>query len=177
MKENRFFIFAILISLALHWYFLRCETEYLSEQESAIYIPVTLTLASHISREQPVESREMIIPKLPGAEKGGLVFKQGTITKLAQRYIEIVAEEIEKRRFSPPESRYYRLIGNVKIAFSIDRYGRFHNITIVRSSGDALLDATALKAIKNTDGRVKRPAWAGTRVLNVSMVLKYQYSL
>ncbi len=178
MKENRFFILAVVFSLVLHFYLFRFDNDFFSEEEAGIYIPVTLTPESNIVKEKPSEHKELIVPELPGdIDKTGAVFRRGSLSRLTKRYIEIVAKEIEKRKFNPPDSRYYGLIGNVTVGFTIGPYGRFHNIIIISSSGDRLLDATALRAVKDTDGRIKRPAWAGSKTLKISLVIKYQYRL
>ena len=177
MRENRFFILAVIFSVGLHLIFFRFDTDFFEERNAAVYIPVTLTPESNIVKERTVEQKKMIVPELPGSQTGGAVIKKGSLSALVKRYIEIVSEEIEKRKFSPEESRYYGLIGNVTVGFTIGPRGRFHDIVILSSSGDRLLDTTALRAVQDTDGRIKRPAWAGNRPLKVSLVIKYQYRL
>jgi TonB family protein len=55
--------------------------------------------------------------------------------------------------------------------------GNFTGITILRSSGDKLLDKTALNAVAASSNAVKRPAVTGRGNLSVSTTVKYQYGL
>ena len=178
MKSDRLFVVAVVLSIGLHLLLLRVQADMFGETDTTVYIPVTLTPAAEIEREQAAEPQEMIVPELPdGADAEGAVVRRGSLSALEDRYLEIVAEEIEKRKFTPNESRYYGLIGNVTVGFVVGPRGRFHQIGVVRSSGDALLDATALRAVQATDGHIKRPPWAGSRELTVQLVIKYQYRL
>lgn len=178
MKVDRVFVAAVALSIGLHLLLLRLEADAFGEVDTTVYIPVTLTPAAEIERERAREFQEMIVPELPdGAATDGAVVRRGSLSALEDRFLEIVVEEIERRKFVPDESRYYGLIGNVTVGFVVGPHGRFHQIGVVRSSGDALLDATALRAVRATDGLIERPAWAGSRELTVQLVVKYQYRL
>jgi len=177
LKENRFFISALFFSILLHIYICDFKRDFFKDDEGGAYIPVTLKEAKETKRSKPSPPKKMIIPKLPEYGSSGGYSRRASLSSLIKRYIDIVIEEIEKNKFSPEQSRYYGLIGNVTVGLTIDPSGRFHNITILSPSGDKLLDATALRAVKNTDGKVKRPAWAGSSPLKISLVIKYQYRL
>ncbi len=175
-RQNRIYLLALGLSVVLHLALLRWELDIFGERGAKVFIPVTLTPAVEREKE-PAVAREMLVPALPADMSEGAVTRRGSLSALENRYVEFVVAEIEKRKFSPPESRYYGLIGNVVLGFVIGPRGRFQDMRLVRSSGDKLLDATALRALAAVDGRVKRPPWAGSRELPVQIVLKYQYRL
>lgn len=167
------------ISLILHLYIFKTGSFVLPGIGTRIEIPVTLVPESEIPRrtipamnEKPV-SMPASVDKLPGKGIYTKAYKDILMTK----YLAFVRDEVEKRRFSPPDSRYYGLIGNVLVGFTIYGDGTFHEISVLGSSGDALLDTTAVNAVKNSSGLIKRPSWSGYHTLRVSMTIKYQYSL
>ncbi len=176
-RQNRVYLLALGLSVVLHLALLRCELDIFGERGAKVFIPVTLTPAVEWEKEPVAAAREMVVPALPADMSEGTVSRRGSLSALENRYVEFVVAEIEKRKFSPPESRYYGLIGNVVLGFVIGPRGRFQNMRLVRSSGDKLLDATALRALAAVDGHVKRPPWAGSRELPVQVVVKYQYRL
>jgi TonB family protein len=94
-----------------------------------------------------------------------------------QNYLELVFENIETMKFTPPETRSAKLIGNVKLAFEITDDGSFENIQIIRGSGTKKLDETALRAVYSANGKSERPEILGKDKIAVEYVLKYQFSL
>ena len=89
----------------------------------------------------------------------------------------MIKKEIDKRKFTPSEAAYYGLIGNVTIGFVITGNGSFTALTVLRTSGDKLLDKTALNAVADASNSVKRPAATGRQDLRVNVTVKYQYGL
>ena len=175
--ERRVFTIAILLSLALHLFLITRQPELFKEGNSAgISIPVTLSpeLVRH-PRPEPRKAAPKSIPLNPEQGEGG--FTRSSTSELVDKYLLYLREAVEKNKYQPPQSRYYRLIGNTTVAFDILADGTFQHIRTLRSSGDELLDRTALKAIAFTNGTYKRPTWSGRQVLHVSFILKYQYGL
>jgi len=177
MKEERVFIAAVIVSMVLHLLLLRVDAGVFTEPSAAVYIPVTMTPASNLEQERADEPPEMVVPELPDQHSDGAAARRGSLSALEDRYIEVVREEIERRKFTPAGSRYYGLIGSVTVGLVVGPRGRFHDVAIIHSSGDQLLDATALRAVAATNGHIKRPPWSGSRELTVRLVIKYQYRL
>ncbi|MDX2495772.1 MAG: TonB family protein [Desulfuromusa sp.] len=51
------------------------------------------------------------------------------------------------------------------------------NVRILESSGDKLLDQSAVEAINKASGKTKRPQDTGFKTIHTSAVIKYQYGL
>ncbi len=177
-RDSGIFAVAIVLSTIVHivWANSRIEPLNNGYQESFV-IPVSLDSRSSMQAEKQLEIQPVAktIPFEPGSGDGYL--KQRNQNELINKYLFYLREEIEHNKYQPPESRYYRLIGNVKVAIDILGNGSFSNIRISRSSGDALLDKTAFNAISHTNGTYKRPQWTGYKTLRAVFVLKYQYGL
>jgi protein TonB len=94
-----------------------------------------------------------------------------------RQYITWVREAIEQRKFQPDRQGLEGLIGNARYAFTITAEGAFTDIKLTRTSGDALLDRTALLGILAASGVVKRPKITGRSPLSVTVAVKYQHSL
>jgi TonB family protein len=94
-----------------------------------------------------------------------------------RRYLQTIREEIEKNKKATATADYSEWIGNVKIRFSISGYGIFSNVQILESSGNKPLDQSAMKAIKMASGKIKRPQSSGSKTIQTSAVIKYQYGL
>ena len=89
------------------------------------------------------------------------------------RYLDEVDDAIHARRFSGARD----LIGYAVCAFTIDPDGGFQDVTLIRSSGDRRLDASALNAVRSASGVVSRPAIIGPDPIHGSLQVKYQYAL
>ena len=90
------------------------------------------------------------------------------------KYLDAVDEAIHAKRL---EVGAADLIGVARCAFAIMSDGRFSDVGIVKSSGDARLDSSALRAVRAASGVVKRPSILGTDVMRISLEVKYQYGL
>ncbi len=88
-----------------------------------------------------------------------------------------VCKAIEQRKFQPSRQGLEDLIGNASYAFTIMADGSFADLRLVRGSGVARLDQTALLAIHAASGVVKRPKITGSAPLHISVTVKYQQSL
>jgi len=108
--------------------------------------------------------------------KSGNYSLNSTRTAINQ-YLLDLREELEKNKYILTEPNHFRLIGNVKIGFSISSDGIFFNIRITESSGDQFLDRSALSAVSGTSGKTKRPKNTGAKNIQTSAVIKYQYGL
>ena len=88
-----------------------------------------------------------------------------------KQYLSMVRKAIEEPKYPTPESRSYGLIGNITFGFDILGNGEFRSIRIMESSGDELLDRTAVEAIERGSGKIKRPQVTGHRTIKTSVVI------
>ena len=177
LKESRVFIAAIALSIIIHIYFFRIDFSIIKEGGGEIEIPVTfIPDARKSTSEKPAkEEKQLILPEDKPAAGG--YYKSYDKNRLLNSYLELIKNEIDKRKFSPPESMYYGLIGNVVIEFTITGKGNFNGIRVLRSSGDPLLDKTAVQAVADSSNKVKRPSAIGNNRVRVNVTVKYQHGL
>jgi len=179
LRDDSFFIIAIGISLVIHLYVMGKDTGFSLERAACIEIPVTMIPDSEVhERTKPaVQEEQVSMPTSMETHPGNGIYTKEYRNILIKKYLSFIRDEIQNRKFVPPDSRYYGLIGNVLVGFTVYGDGTYHDVIVLRSSGDCLLDATAVNAVKSTSGRIKRPDWSGRRDLHVSMTIKYQYDL
>ena len=178
MKGNRFFIIALAVSALLHFYFITEGIILPSDKSGQIEIPVTFIPGAErdITPDlKKVEEKQIEVPEDRPQKKG--YYSAAGKDRMMKRYLEMIAEDIDKRKFSPVESEYYGLIGNATVGFVITAEGLFRDISILSPSGDELLDRTALNAVADSSGKIKRPAATGKQGVRVYIVVKYQYGL
>lgn len=120
-----------------------------------------LSLAAPISLEQ-------VAPTEPVADSAA----DRRRAALAE-YLDALAEAVHARR----ALRSGHLIGNARIRVTIDARGRFAEIALAASSGDAALDADALDAVRAASGAVPRPEVLGSAPMTLTLTVKYQFSL
>ncbi len=177
LKENRFFIAAVVFSVLIHLYLFKVNFSVEKEGSEWIEIPVTfIPDAKRIIPEKAIKQQKQITVPEEKSSAGGY-YKSYDKNRIVNSYLELIRKEIDKRKFTPSEAAYYGLIGNVTIGFVITGNGSFTGITVLRSSGDKLLDKTALNAVAASSNAVKRPAVTGRGNLSVSATVKYQYGL
>lgn len=177
MKDNVFFIIAIAVSIGIHLYLLKINFAYTEGGRGEIEIPVTFIPDARrtIPEKHAVKEKQITIPDDKPAADG--YYTAYNKSRLLNSYLDLLKKEIENRKFSPPESMYYGLIGNAVVVFTITGDGLFTGIGILRSSGNPLLDKTAVNAVEAASGRVKRPAASGKNNVRVNVTVKYQYGL
>lgn len=88
-------------------------------------------------------------------------------------YLDALAEAVHARRSVGGGG----LIGNAAVALVVDAAGRFSEISLASSSGNAALDADALAAVRAASGAVARPRGLGTAPLRLVLEVKYQFDL
>jgi len=178
LKENRIFIIALAVSAILHFYFIIESFDLPFNRSGDIEIPVTFIPGAE--RDVPPEpeknnDKQITLPEDRPAKKG--YYSAAGKDRLMKLYLEMLAEEIDRRKFSPEESKYYGLIGNTTVGFIVNGDGSFRDLVILNPSGDELLDKTALNAVAETSGKVKRPVATGRSSIKVYITVKYQYGL
>lgn len=163
--------------MLLHVIIIKMDPHILETAERSSNIPVTFIADAERAKSPSKKENTKTIITDDEKSTGRGIYTTASKSSLLKRYVELVKEEIEKRKFSPPDSRHYGLIGNTSVAFTISGNGTFSDIKIMRSSGDNLLDNTAARAVEATSGIVKRPLHTGKNSIRITIILKYQYSL
>jgi TonB family protein len=177
LKGNRFFIAAVVFSVLIHLYLFKVNFSIVKEGSEWIEIPVTfIPDAKRTIPEKSIKQQKQISVSEEKSSAGGY-YNSYDKNRIVNSYLELIKKEIDKRKFTPAESAYYGLIGNVTIGFVITGNGNFTALTVLRSSGDKLLDKTALNAVAASSNSVKRPAATGRQELSVNVTVKYQYGL
>ena len=98
------------------------------------------------------------------------------IRQARRLYFQRIREAVELRKFQSG-GNLSGLIGNALYSFRILPDDTFADIRIKRSSGDPVLDRAAKNAILAASGKVKRPTILQGQRYNLSMAVKYQYSM
>jgi len=177
LKDNRLFAAAIAVSVILHLYLLKINFSFGEGARGEIQIPVTfIPEAKKIPLVKPSKNEKQITLPDDKPSSGGY-YSLNNKNKLMNSYLELIRKEISNKKFSPLESMSYGLLGNAIVGFTITGDGDFTGIKILRSSGDPLLDKTALNAVYAASGKVKRPAASGRENVMANVTVKYQYGL
>lgn len=179
-KNNRLLLAGLLFSTLLHLVLLAQETSFFGhapEMFGEIPVSIQQHMPDHESTK-PVKQMDPI-SKNVGSSKGdrtgtGTAFNPSSLIK---SYLEYITEVIHDHRFVPSSRRYAGLIGNASFRIIIEADGRFNDIQMVSSSGNTLLDETALNAIQSVNGRIKRPDWTGKHTIRAVITVKYQHDL
>jgi len=177
LKDNFFFIIAIAVSIVIHFYLLKINFAFTEGGRGEIEIPVTFIPDAKRTAPEKSSSKEKLITlpdDKPAAEGYYTAYNR---SRMLNSYLDLLKKEIENRKFSPAESMYYGLIGNAVVVFTITGDGLFTGLRIFRSSGNPLLDKTAVNAVEAASGKVKRPAASGKNNIRVNVTVKYQYGL
>jgi protein TonB len=138
-------------------------------------IPVNLDVSASAAPRGMSLSQHMAAPS--GEGDGGEESDRARQQRLLRQYLETVRKEVERAKFRAAGATRERLIGKARFALTIAGDGSFTAIRLVRSSGDAALDAAAREAIRATSGRITRPSATGTMPVTARFTIKYQYGL
>ncbi len=65
-----------------------------------------------------------------------------------ESYVSLIIQEIERKKFYPPLARRLGIEGKVVVRIVIDRGGKLKEVSVVKSSGNKILDRAALKLIR-----------------------------
>lgn len=170
---------AVVLSLALHWLALNCwkpDASTMDEAEiddivvvDAGGIEIGISLATSITLEQSV------LPAAPIEKKSANAADAERQREAMTRYLDQVSESVHARRRIVDAGTH--LVGNALCRVVIESDGRFSSVEILRSSGDAELDADATKAVRTTSGTVPRPRILGGKAISIALTVKYQFGL
>ncbi|GAB6077091.1 TonB family protein [Desulfurobacterium crinifex] len=85
------------------------------------------------------------------AEKGKPVVSTNKKEFNRESYVSLIIREIERKKFYPPLARRLGVEGKVVVRIVVDRGGKLKEVSVVKSSGNKILDRAALKLIKKCD--------------------------
>lgn len=189
---NNILLVSLIISCIFHFTLLQTESGILGlDAENTFtskgeevripieFIPIEQTMKAHQYTTSEIDEvkkllNEAIESKAVPPKKNG-VYSLNQARATLRRYLQTIREEIEKNKKATATAGYSKWVGNVKIGFSISRNSIFSNVQILESSGNKLLDQSAMEAINKASGKIKRPQSAGSRTIQTSAVIKYQY--
>ena len=194
---NNILILSLIISFVLHFSLLQADWNTISLNEEVIvpneekdiqipieFIPTTQSVTTRQYSASEIESVKKLVAKSDDSKvvSKSQVKSPGTYSLNRARtalnhYLLAIREVIEKNKFISYPSSYSNVVGNVTIKFSISPAGTFYNSRVMESSGDKNLDKSALSAIRNASGKIKRPLVTGVKTIQTSAVVKYQYGL
>ena len=101
MKENRIFIIALAVSAVLHFYLIIESSDLPFNRSGDIQIPVTFIPGAERDVTPEPENnndRQITLPEDSPAKKG--YYSAAGRDRLMKLYLEMLAEEIDKRKFS-----------------------------------------------------------------------------
>lgn len=194
---NNILAVALIISFVVHFFLLQADVDTIRIDEEIIvpseekviqipieFIPTTQTVTARQYSVSEIDAVKKMVTEiddskpLPKAQikRTGSYSLNRTKTAL-NHYLFEIREVIEKNKFIAAPSMYSNIVGNVTIKFSISASGMFSNIRIIESSGDRILDKSALSAINSANGIISRPKNTGIKLIKASVVVKYQYGL
>ncbi len=110
--------------------------------------------------------------------RGGRGKREATINVDTQElkyasYMRRLKERVRRGWVYPTAAKRARQSGRLMIAFSIDKSGRILNPRIIRSSGVTLLDAAALKAVRNASPSGKLPGYWNLDIIHLRFSFEY----
>jgi TonB family protein len=170
---------AVVLSLALHWLVLNgwksvpMTTDGAATDDMVVVdtfgMEVGISLATSITLEQTV------VPAAPDEKTSVNAAAAERQREAMTRYLDQLSETVHSRRRIADAGK--RLVGNALCRIVIESDGRFSSVTMLRSSGDAQLDADALGAVHSISGAVPRPRILGGKAIAIALTVKYQFGL
>ncbi len=175
MTRNQIFWLCIAISCGLHFWAL--DREWSRETPVAtgeeIILPADFTIAAAAPMENTLALEQMEVPDESRSAESSARRRR----RLArERYFQRVQETVERYKFHY-DADLSGLLGNALYSFRILPDDTFTDIRLRRSSGDPLMDAAALNAIRTASGKVKRPEIVGRQTFLLSIAVKYQLNM
>lgn len=174
MTRDQVLWLCIAVSFLLHVWALKLDwSSEPAPYGEEIVIPADFTIAADVPQPGGLALEQAVDT---GDERRSESAGKRLLREARRRYFQRVREAIEQRKFQSGGD-LSGLIGNVLYTFRIRPDDTFADIRLKRSSGDPTLDRAALDAIRAASGRVKRPAILRDLRFNLSVAVKYQYSL
>ena len=175
MTRTQIFWLCVAISCGLHLWAL--DREWDSEPPAMageeIILPADFTIAAVAPNENTLALEQMEATDDSRSAESAARNRRRMARK---QYFQRVRAAVERNKF-----RYNAdlsgLLGNALCSFRILPDDTFADIRLRRSSGDPLLDAAALNAVRTASGRVKRPKIIGRQTFLLSIPVKYQLNM
>jgi protein TonB len=110
-----------------------------------------------VKKEKMETEQQILEGEKSSVESGNVVEKSvsgGEAEKeksVVSTYISLIVQEIERKKFYPPLARRLGIEGKVVVRIVVDRGGKLKEVSVVKSSGNKILDRAALKLIKKCD--------------------------
>ena len=111
----------------------------------------------NVKKEKMKTERQTLEKEKSNVENGNVVEKsvsKGEAEKgktVVSTYISLIIQEIERKKFYPPLARRLGIEGKVVVRIVVDRGGKLKEVSVVKSSGNKILDRAALKLMKKCD--------------------------
>ncbi len=90
-----------------------------------------------------------------------------------ESYVSLIIQEIERKKFYPPLARRLGIEGKVVVRIVIDREGKLKEVSVVKSSGNKILDRAALKLIKKCNFPPLPPEYQ-KEIFDVEIPIRYE---
>jgi len=170
---------AVVLSLALHWLILNgWKTGAPTTDGPAtddIVVVDTAGMETGISLATSITLEQSVLPAAPIEKASTSTADAERRREAMTRYLDQVSESVHSRRRIADAGRH--LVGNALCRVVIESDGRFSTVEILRSSGNAELDADAVKAVRTASGSVPRPRILGGNAFTIALTIKYQFGL
>ena len=170
---------AVVLSLALHWLVLNgLKSGGMTMAEAGtddVVVVDTSGMEIGISLATSITLEQNVLPAVPTENSSTNAVDAERRREAMTRYLDQVSESVHARRRIVDAGRH--LVGNALCRVVIESDGRFSSVEILRSSGDAELDADATKAVRTTSGTVPRPRILGGNAISIALTVKYQFGL
>ncbi|MFC1867024.1 energy transducer TonB [Thermodesulfobacteriota bacterium] len=112
--------------------------------------------------------------ELPPPEKAEDTISLDTKDKRYISYARLIKKEIMRHWRYPPEARAYLIEGSLMALFSLARDGRMLRISIIKSSGHAILDEEVTRAINSSVPFPPFPGSITVKRLNIKAAFDYR---
>jgi len=107
------------------------------------------------------------------AEKGKTVVSTNKNEFDRESYVSLIIQEIERKKFYPPLARRFGIEGKVVVRIVVDREGKLKEVSVVKSSGNKILDRAASKLMKKCDFPPLPPEYQ-KEVFDVEVPIRYE---
>ena len=95
------------------------------------------------------------------------------VRALTRGYLKDLTRTLHRRKHYPPDALRQRLQGTVMVSITIDPRGRIEDVAIKRSSGHAVLDRSALLAVRQAGQLPLPPSEVHWRTRAVTLPIAY----
>ncbi len=107
------------------------------------------------------------------AEKGKTVVSTNKKEFNRESYVSLIIQEIERKKFYPPLARRLGIEGKVVVRIVVDRGGKLKEVSVVKSSGNKILDRAASKLMKKCNFPPLPPEYQ-KEVFDVEVPIRYE---